>query len=111
MRRCLCLFAVGLLLASVADAWSQSSRFLGAGSHASSLPAGSLSIINKPINTDLSVAPLTSKPSFLSGLFRKPTMPGFPPVVGQSNLPSPSSFPSTKYPNTFKPLVPVIPTN
>jgi hypothetical protein len=111
MRRYLCLLAIGMLLLSWAEVWSQgTSRFMGSGSRASSLPAGSLGIINKPIDTGLSLAPFpTQKKSFFSSLFHKTGTPTFPSVVGHSNLPSPKSFKSTTYPNTFKPLPPILP--
>jgi hypothetical protein len=112
MRRCLCLVALGVLgLAWVAEGWGQgTSRFLPAGSRASTMNGSARRVINTPVDTSLAIAPFpTQKGSFFSSLFRKPTLPSFPAIAGQSNLPSPSSFKSTKYPNTFKPLPPIIP--
>jgi hypothetical protein len=72
------------------------------------------------------IAAAQSRFSF-AGLFSKLPIPGYPPTLGSSPLPSPGSFPSTKYPNykmvgqppfllgkpmpnTFIPPVPIVPS-
>jgi hypothetical protein len=46
--------------------------------------------------------------SFLTRIFRRPSL-GWERRLPTNNLPSPDSFPSTKYPNAFQPLRPVLP--
>jgi hypothetical protein len=68
-------------------------------------------IVNVPIDMSNIVAPIPSyKPPFsLSSLIPNIKLPNFPLLFGSSSLPSPSSFPSTHYPNSFQPLPPILP--
>jgi hypothetical protein len=100
--------AAALALAAItAPAWAQGvAGFMGRATP-------NTQIVNVPIDTSMSVVgPMTEPRSFnfnFSNLFSWVKMPGFPPHVGQSPLPAPSSFPSTHYPNKFQPLKPIIP--
>ena len=111
MRRWIGLTAIGLGLAAAVHVEGQNTQqFIQSGQHASSLGGVSKPVVNVPINigsTALSPFPRQNATGgFFSGFFRKVGKLGMP-VVGQSNLPAPGSFPSTRYPNSFQPLPPV----
>jgi len=99
---------LGMLVAS--SAWAQSAQNL----------LGSLTVqqrANQPIDMSNVVAPVPRSsgpfhlnnlfPSFnLSNLFSKSRTPN-PPAFSTSPFPAPSTFPSSKYPNSFKPVAPL----
>ncbi len=103
------LGAAALMLAVAAPSgWAQTSSFF-IGRATPSMP-----ITNVPIDTSTAIAPAPTfqqaTSSFsLSKLFSAFHFPSFPPFIGQSNLPAPSSFPSTHYPNKLQPVKPIIP--
>jgi hypothetical protein len=70
-------------------------------------------IVNVPINTSgPNVVAMTQGRHLDFGLGNVLSgfhLPSFPPVIGQSPYPAPSSFPSTHYPNKFQPVKPIIP--
>jgi hypothetical protein len=65
-----------------------------------------------PIDTSkaIGVAP-RPQPFSLGSIFPTFHMPTWPPKIGQSPFPAPSSFPSTHYPNKFVPRQPVLPSS
>ena len=102
---------VGMLLAS--SAWAQSAQSV----------IGSLTVqqrANQPIDLSNVVAPVPQSSSGpfhlnnmfhfvnLSNLFTKSRNPS-PPSFSISPFPPPSSFPSSKYPNSFQPMAPFYP--
>ena len=112
MRRVLCLLALGLLaVAGASEVSGQTTRLFPPGARASTMNQSARTVINKPIDTSLAVAPFpTQKGNFFSNLFRKPSFTAMQsPLNGKSNLPLPDTFKSTKYKNSFVPLPPVIP--
>jgi hypothetical protein len=67
-----------------------------------------------PIDTSKAIVaaplPTTTSNSFsLRNFFSRFSLPSFlaRPTVGSSPLPSPSSFPSTHYKNSFQPVMPI----
>jgi len=106
MRKALGVAALTLALAGP-SAWAQSSPFL-LGRATAGQP-----IINVPIDTSQAIASPglpNMQPRFsLTNLFSGFHLPSFPALIGQSPFPAPSSFPSTHYPNKFKPVQPIIP--
>ena len=67
-------------------------------------------VVNTPIDVSKAIAAFPGQTSGSSGLanfFHGLSLPSWPTLVGSSPYPSPSSFPSTQYPN-FKP-VPFVP--
>src|SRR5262245_14202287 len=70
-------------------------------------------IQNVPIDTSKAVAPVPGiqqgpLSNFnMSSVLSFITFGGAKSTIGTSPLPSPTTFPSTKYPNTFKPLPPI----
>jgi hypothetical protein len=104
--------ALVVLVVAVAPAWAQTSVFLGR--------ATPTQIVNVPIDTSQAIAPIPQQSTgfglmnigshlHLNSLFSNFHFPGFPPTIGQSPLPPPSSFPSTHYQNAFKPVQPIVP--
>jgi hypothetical protein len=100
----------GTLVAS--SAWAQSAANL----------LGSLNVqqrANQPIDMSNVVAPVprSSGPPYLSNLFHFPNLTNLfsksrnpnPPAFSTSPFPAPSSFPSSKYPNSFQPMLPFYP--
>jgi hypothetical protein len=93
------------LLVSLAPSvvWAQRvSTFLGG--------VNPVQIINKPVDLSNSVAPVTLPTgrfwNFASFL-PKFSLPGYSATPSISPLPPVSSFPSSHYPNTFQPLMPI----
>jgi hypothetical protein len=105
MRKGTGLLALCCGVLAVSVAWGQTSGFMGR--------VNPITTVNRPIDTSNVVgAPPTFSQGFsLPNLFRRVRTPAFPPVVGQSNYPKPSSFPSTQYKNAFNPLKPIVPKN
>jgi len=71
-------------------------------------------VVNQPIDTSSAVAPFPGQrtSSSLVNLFRNMKLPGWPSIIGQSNLPGPASFPSTYYPDfQATPFIPANPIN
>lgn len=67
-------------------------------------------IISAPVDTSKYVGKQPSLPTFnLLNWFPSYNVPTFPPRQATSNLPAPSMFPSTRYPNSFKPMAPFVP--
>jgi hypothetical protein len=97
MRIGVCAGAVLCAAAAVGPARAQS----GASTILGGPPPSAIRQV--PIDTSkLVVAPsmTTSQSAFsLTGIFRRITSPGLPTSQGVSALPSPSSFPSTRYPS------------
>ncbi len=101
---------VGMFLAS--SAWAQSALN----------PLGSLTVqqrANQPIDMSNVVAPVprSNGPLHLNNLFHFVNLSNIfsksrnpnPPKFSTSPFPPPSSFPSSKYPNSFQPMAPVFP--
>lgn len=88
---------VSLASASLSHAQQQASSFF------TGVPT--TQIKNTPLDTSRAIiqhpaqSALTSNRFDFSRLFSRMTIPSFPPKTGVSNLPSPSSFPSTRYQN------------
>jgi len=109
MRRWIGLFALGLGLYAALQAEGQvtTQKFIQGGTRAASLGGVSKAVVNVPIDTSNALTPFPRQETggFLTSFFRKVGKIGMP-VVGQSALPAPSSFPSTKYKNSFQPVMP-----
>ena len=96
-----------LFVGLTGPAWGQINTFLH--------PVNPNDIKFTPIDTSKAIvaAPLpttTSSSSFsLRTFFSHFSLPSFlaRPTVGSSPLPSPSSFPSTHYKNSFQPVMPI----
>jgi len=101
---------LGTLAAS--SAWAQSAQNL----------LGSLTVqqrANQPIDLSNVVAPVprSSGPLHLSNLFHFANLTNLfsksrnlnPPSFSTSPFPAPSTFPSSKYPNSFQPMAPFFP--
>lgn len=101
------LGAVALLLGAAAAQAQSASQFFPTGSRPSLAFGAAGPIVNQPINTRLAIAPFQTSPGYLQGFFRTVTLGAWPPTTATSPLPPPSAFPSTKYPNTFKPRLPI----
>jgi hypothetical protein len=65
-----------------------------------------------PIDTSKAIgfAP-RPQPFSIGNLFPTFHLPTWPPKIGQSPFPAPSSFPSTHYKNSFVPQQPIIPSS
>jgi hypothetical protein len=129
MRALLATLAVGVVLGLAPAARAQTSQFFPSGSPGAFFPGVPLvgfgasgPLVNTPINTSATVAPITSagNTGFLPGLFPGTgttgflqnffhgfTLPSWPPKVATSPYPPVSAFPSTHYPNAFQPLPPI----
>jgi hypothetical protein len=96
-----------------APAWAQSTQnLLGS--------LGNFPQANKPIDMSNVVAPVpqSSGPFHLNNLFSSLSLTRLfpnlsrnpkPPSFSTSQFPAPSTFPSTKYPNSFQPTAPFFP--
>jgi hypothetical protein len=111
-RLCARLLVLGAFLMA-SPAWAQSTQnLLGS---LGNFPQG-----NRPIDTSNVVAPVpqSSGPFHLNNLFPSFSLSKFfpilsrnpkPPSFSTSQFPAPSTFPSTKYPNSFQPTAPFFP--
>ncbi|MBY0526085.1 MAG: hypothetical protein K2R98_22005 [Gemmataceae bacterium] len=103
MRTLIVTVAAGGALFLAADAVrAQGLTNFVSGGHTQGFSSGSAQkVINTPVDTRLAVAPFPSQSGAfnLTNMFKGFSMPSFPPRIGTSPLPSPDSFPSTKYPN------------
>jgi hypothetical protein len=117
MRHIFCAAAVCLVLGLTAPVRAQGlTNFFPTGTRTSLFSGGAQTVVNTPIDTSLSVVPFTGPTGQDSGLssllpsfFRNLLFPSFPPIIGGSNLPSPTNYPGTGY-ESGKP-VPFIPVN
>jgi len=97
LRKSVLVAAAALGLAESAGAQQQASSFF------TGVPATQVRSV--PLDTSRALiqhpaqSALTSNRFNFSALFRKTAPAGYPPTRGVSPLPSPSSFPSTKYKN------------
>ena len=113
MRMGIWLGGVLLGMAIAAPAWAQSTQnLLGS--------LGNFPQANQPIDMSNVIAPVprSSGPLHLNNVFSSlsltrlfPTLSRNPkpPSFGTSPFPAPSTFPSTKYPNSFQPTAPMFP--
>ena len=103
MRRlCTGFLALGLALVLAVSAMAQSyGTFFQPGQRTANLGTtfAPKTVVNVPIDTSQAVAPFPGQSGSFSiaGFFRNMKLPILPPSVGQSPLPPPSAFPSTKY--------------
>jgi hypothetical protein len=105
MRRAEWVLALILGLGLASPAWAQRAFNFGG-----AVNPQQLNFV--PIDTSQAIGNVPRpQPFSIGNLFPKFHMPTWPPKIGQSPLPAPSSFPSTHYPNTFIPRQPVIPGN
>ncbi len=96
MRAYLPLAALGVVVGlGAASAQAQGlSSFTSTGQRASSFGSGQ-AVTNQVIDTSSAAAPFPGQrtSSSLVTLFRQIKFPGWPTTIGQSNYPSPSSYP------------------